>query len=383
MFFKDLDEHMNTHQTSSKKRLCFLIQSHYSHTMGGVESQAKLVIESLLRQEYFDIYYLCRNTDPGFIPAGYKIEKIGNFLGKYFLFFDFFNLYRTLKRIKPDVIYQNGGSGYTGIAALYVKCCGARFIWHIASNSNLKPQNRNNFKTTLKNSIDQVFLNYGIRNADVIVGQSKQQEDLLQSRFGRICDEFIPPGHPLPDNDIVKSKDIVVLWVANFRAIKRPELFVDLAKCFQNKPGVSFVMIGGTIGPMSQFKKLIEKIQSVSNLIYLGSVSQQEVNQRLSKGHIFVNTSLYEGFPNTYVQAWLREVPVVSLSFDPDDILVREKIGFHSKTFEKLVSDVTTLIENKSLREEMGKRARQYAEEKHSGDKMVEKLVKLFGLSPN
>jgi len=349
--------------------------------MGGVESQAKLVIESLLRQKKYDIYYVCRNTDPEFIPIGYRIEKVGNFFGKYFLFFDFVSLYRTFKKVKPNVIYQNGGSGYAGVAAFYAKCYGARFIWHIAHDSSVERQPQYSFKVKLKNSIGQVFLNYGIRNAGIIVGQSKRQEDLLQSRFGRQCDEFIPPGHPLPDNKIAKSKDPVILWVANFRAVKRPELFVELAKRFQNKPGVSFVMIGGTIGAMTQFNTLYKEIQTVPNLRYLGRVTQEEVNQRLSEGHVFVNTSLYEGFPNTYVQAWLREVPVVSLSFDPDDILVREKIGFHSKTFEKLVSDVATLIENKSLRQEMGKRARQYAEENHSEDKMVEKLVKLFGLS--
>ena len=365
-------------QQPIKKKLCFLIQSHYSHTMGGVESQAKLVIESLLPKNEYDIYYVCRNTDSKFVPNGYKIEKVGNLFGKYFLFFDFFSLYRTFKRIRPDIIYQNGGSGYTGVAAYYAKRCGAKFIWHIAHDSSVERQPQYSFKARLKDSVDRVFLNFGIRNAGIIVGQSKRQEDLLQSRFGRKCDDFIPPGHPLPDDGIVKSKDPIVLWVANFRTIKRPELFVELAKHFQNKPGISFVMIGGTVGLMTQFNTLLDEISTVSNLRYLGPVTQEEVNKRLSEAHIFVNTSLYEGFPNTYVQAWLREVPVVSLSFDPDDVLVREKIGFHSKTFEKFVSDVATLIENTSLREEMGKRARQYAEKNYTADRMVEKLVKLF-----
>ena len=369
---------MNNYPTSSKKRLCFLIQSHYSHIMGGVESQAMLVIESLVRQKDIDIYYVCRNTDPEFFPTGYKIEKVGNFLGKYFLFFDFFSLYRTFKSIRPDIIYQNGGSGYTGVAALYAKRYGARFIWHIAHDSSVESQPQHSFKARIKNSIERVFLNYGIRKAGIIVGQSKRQENLLQARFGRKCDAFIPPGHPLPDNEIVKPKDLVVLWVANFRAVKRPEIFVELAKHFQNRDDVSFVMIGGTIGPMNLYSKLLKEIQAVPNLTYLGHVTQEEVNKRLSEGHIFVNTSRYEGFPNTYIQAWLREVPVVSLSFDPDDILVREKIGFHSKTFRKLVSDVSTLVENKSLREEMGKRASQYAEKNYTANKMVDKLVKLF-----
>ena len=39
---------------------------------------------------------------------------------------------------------------------------------------------------------------------------------------------------------------------------------------------------------------------------------------------------------------------------------------------------ITALIENKSLREEMGKRARQYAETNHTIDRMVENLVSVF-----
>jgi len=346
--------------------------------MGGVESQAKLVIESLLCQEQFDIYYVCRSTDPEFIPSGYNIVKVGNRLGKYFLFFDLFGLYRVFKKLRPDVIYQNGGSGYAGVAAFYAKRYGVRYIWHIAHDSSVERHPQYSFKARLKVAIDRIFLNYGIRRAGIIVGQSKRQENLLQSRFGRQCDEFIPPAHPLPDKKLIKSENPVVLWVANFRAVKRPELFVELAKHFCNKDNVSFVMIGGIVGPVSRYKKILEEISKVPNLTYFGPVTQEEVNHRLSEGHIFVNTSQYEGFPNTYIQAWLREVPVVSLSFDPDDVLVRNKIGFHSKTFEKLVSDVSALIENKSLRQKMGKKARKYAEKNHDANKMVEKLISLF-----
>jgi glycosyltransferase involved in cell wall biosynthesis len=347
--------------------------------MGGAEYRCKLVLDELCRQNTFDIYYLCRNIDSNFVPRGYQIQKVGTRLGNFGLYLDSFNLYRALKQIKPHTIYQNGGSSYTGIAVFYAKRYGAKLIHQICNDNSLRSYSGPRLKTRIKSALEKILLDYGMQHADVIVGQSRRQNDLLQNRYARKCDMVISLGHPLPINKIDKSANIVVLWISNFKYHqKQPHLFVELAKRFRDKKDVSFVMIGGSIGREDEFRNFLEKVNTVPNLSYLGQVSQDEVNLHLRKGHILINTSRFEGFPNTFVQAWLREVPVISLNVDPDNILIREKIGFCSKSFEKLVNDVTTLVENKVLREEMGKRAHQYAETNHTIDKMVEKLVKLF-----
>jgi glycosyltransferase involved in cell wall biosynthesis len=346
--------------------------------MGGAEYRCKLIIDELCRRNTYDLFYLCRNTAPGFVANGYKVQKIGTRIGKFGLYFDSVNLYLALKRIAPHIIYQNGGSAHTGIAALYAKNSGAKLIHQICNEHGLNFHQRLKFRTHVKYAIERIFFNFGIKHTDVIIGQSKHQDNLFQNRYGRNCDIIIPLGHPLPKNEIQKSKKIVVLWIGNLRSVKQPEIFVKLAKKFHNRKNISFVMMGGSIGPMNQFKDHMQKIESTPNLTYLGEVAQDEVNRWLREGHVLVNTSVSEGFSNTFVQAWLREVPLVSLNVDPDEIITREKIGFHSKTFEKLVYDVTTLTENKSLMEEMGTKARIYAEKNHTSDKMVEKLVKLF-----
>jgi glycosyltransferase involved in cell wall biosynthesis len=47
-------------------------------------------------------------------------------------------------------------------------------------------------------------------------------------------------------------------------------------------------------------------IQSVTNVDYLGARRQREVNELLARAHVLVNTSITEGYPNTFIQAWQR-----------------------------------------------------------------------------
>jgi len=345
---------------------------------GGAEGQIRLVMDTLERINRYDIHFLCRRV-PNYMPKNHKIWKIGseNGLGKVWTFIDALGIYRTLKQISPQIIYQNVGCAHTGIAALYAKRHGAKLIWHIASDIDLKPELHLSSNRRFIKVFDRLFLNYGIRNAHTIAGQTQYQNTLLEERFGRKCDAYIPIGHPYPEYLQRKEERVTVLWVAGMKPLKQPEIFVRLAREFGKAGDARFVIIGH---PSSGewFSHLLREINTVPNLDYVGGVSQDEVNRRFEHGHILVNTSRFEGFSNTFIQAWMRRVPVVSLNVDPDNILVRESIGFHSQTFKGLCRDVKLLAENKVLRDEMGERARKYALEKHTVEKMVNCFISLI-----
>ena len=114
------------------------------------------------------------------------------------------------------------------------------------------------------------------------------------------------------------------------------------------------------------------------NLRFHGFVPYHKVNEYFEKASIFVNTSSIEGFPNTFIQAWMHYTPVVSLNVDPDGIIRNEKLGFCSSTFKQLVSDVTTLLEDERLRKTMGENARKYVEREHDIRKIAKKYIKIF-----
>jgi glycosyltransferase involved in cell wall biosynthesis len=228
--------------------------------------------------------------------------------------------------------------------------------------------------------IEKKFLEYGIRHSQWITVQTRQQEACLQSHYGRGALGVVPNFHPMPQESIEKSNRVTILWVSNLKPLKQPEYFIRLARDLQQlgQDAPQCYMIGAPAGwdPGWQ-SSLEEQMRGIENLSYLGSRPIEEVNEILAKAHIFVNTSLYEGFPNTFIQAWMRKVPVVSLNVDPDGILMNRGIGLCSRTYERMFKDIVHLIENHQYRQQMGEKAQSFAFETYS-ERNILQFVKIL-----
>jgi len=61
----------------------------------------------------------------------------------------------------------------------------------------------------------------------------------------------------------------------------------------------------------------------------MGKLPFEETLKIFDGATLFVNTSKSEseGFPNTYIQAWLRGVPVISFDVDPDGVIAKNGLG--------------------------------------------------------
>lgn len=359
-----------------KKRIVFLTEHHWDVEFGGAEYQIKLIIDQL--KWLYDIYYVARNVTFNVKHMKQiKIPHIGllNRLGpSYFL--DITNVYHILRKLNPDFIYQRVSCAYTGIAAYYANKYNKNMIWHVSSDKDVKPWEFNLKKQIIFDYIDRKIAEYGIRNCSKIIGQTKRQSKLLKEHYARKCDAIIPNFHPYASCEIKKENPIKISWVSNFKDIKRPELFVKVAKHFERFDNVRFYMVGRKQGK-KHWPPIEDEIANIRNLVHLGERTLEEVNELFCQAHVFINTSDFEGFPNTFIQAWMRRVPVVSLNVDPDNILKNYGIGFHSGSLDQLVKDTKRLIEDEELRKTMGKRAQEYAFQHHSLAN-IENIVDLF-----
>jgi glycosyltransferase involved in cell wall biosynthesis len=260
-------------------------------------------------------------------------------------------LMSALREVDADVYYQSPAGAATGITAWFCRRHGKRFIARIASDLACIPG-----KQLIRYWRDRKIYEYGLRNADLIVAQSEQQRTLLQRNYGlksEVLDMAVEmPSGPQPE------KDIDVLWVSNLRPVKRPEIVLELA---QRLPNVRFTMAGGALpGSEDYFRNVTEAAKSLPNLACPGAVPYTEVGALFSRAKLFLNTSQIEGFPNTFLQAWVRGVPVVAF-FDPDSLIKQRQLGHTATDLDDMVRAIVRLLADNDDRDRMGERARAYA----------------------
>jgi glycosyltransferase involved in cell wall biosynthesis len=361
-------------------KLCILVRTHWAARMGGSQYQAKVLIDYLLEHYDVDIVWLTTRADPSFTPEGYRIVTFSDpgGLRRYGSFFDAVRLYRALARERPDIILQFVGCAHTGIAALYARRHDCKMIWRVTNDPSVEPQKASWLAPHRK--LERLFLNFGIRNATLVLAQTEYQRARLAEAFPNAHVRVLPNFHPSPP-DCGRNGAVVrqVAWIANFKPLKNPGAFVRLARRFAHRSDLRFVMVGGA--PAGEWaKQQLDDIAATPNVDYRGALSQSAVNGLLQETDLLVNTSDHEGFSNTFIQAWMRRVPVVSLRVDPDRLLSRGGLGaVAGGDEEKLYESVASLLDDPDRCAAIGARARRYALEHHA-ESNIETLARLLDL---
>jgi len=365
--------------TYAKPRLCIVTPRQRG---GGSEYQIECLIDALLQLDSHEIFLLVRHTAAPPLPTAYRVVKIGrgDAMPRFGYTMDAIPLYRALRSIAPQAIYQRVACGYTGICAWYARRHGARMVWHVASDSDLTRRGLVAGRNPLRPLLEKRSIEYAIRRANCIVVQTQHQAELLQKTYARTADAVVPNFHPPPKERIDKTGPMSVVWIGNFKPLKQPEAFVRLAARLGDLSRVRFVMVGAPSsgsGDQAWSAALMASIRSTPNLEYLGEQSQDKVNELLARAHVYVNTSQFEGFANTFIQAWMREVAVISLHVNPDGVFEREGVGVHAGSEDELMRAVRQLIVDAALRGSYTSRGLRYAMRSHSMQN-VQRLIELI-----
>ena len=361
------------------RKLAIVMPAFFNELRGGAEYHCYLLAMAAQRRG-IEVHYVYPAHHPppstsGLVIHGLKPHRNPKRFGAARWFYHA-EAQRVLDAIAPDVVYVRGGGAFAGIATRYARRKGAISIWSAASDSEVAPLSWAHYLRRPLDILEQAYMSYGIRHATHAIAQTRHQAESIQNKYGRNA-TLMPPAVPVATESCIKTAPPTVAWVANIKPLKRPELFIQLAETLAPTCGARFVMIGGL--PQGDYGASMRVRLAASPVVYEGEQPQESVNRVLAGASLLVNTSTHEGFPNTLLQAWMRETVVVTLAVDPDDIMRRNRFGLRSGTMPGLIRDVGTLLDDPSRRAEMGRQARHYAETHHSEEQNLSALLGLVG----
>jgi glycosyltransferase involved in cell wall biosynthesis len=214
------------------------------------------------------------------------------------------SLWRALGRADADIYYQRTAAAYTGFVSAFCRKNGRKAIYAGASDVDFIPG-----KQEIRYARDRLIFEHGLRRVDKVITQNPQQHQELLTHYGR--EGTLIPSCYSPPPGATNDRAGYVLWVASLRPSKRAELALEIAR---RLPEHRFVMIGGPDPDrrsQEYFRALQEAAKKIPNLELKGFLPLAETERCFNRARVFLNTSEYEGFPNTFLQAWSRAIPSV------------------------------------------------------------------------
>lgn len=276
-------------------------------------------------------------------------------------------LWSALARANAELYYTSCAGMHVGLVALFCRRFRKRFVFRTASDTDCDSS-----RLRVRFARDRWLYAYGLRRAHVILVQSASQaENLgrsygLASRVARMLVEKPPP---------VAARDIEVLWVSNIRRVKRPDRVLELAG---RMPEVKIHMVGGPLpGEEALFREVRHAAATKANVSFHGLLSYWDANDLYGRAKVLVNTSDVEGFPNSYLQAWIRGVPVVTL-IDPDRVIEREGLGVAAKSPAQIPDAVRHLLEDPTAWTAISDRCRAFVAREYGEDKVLAAYLDTF-----
>jgi glycosyltransferase involved in cell wall biosynthesis len=276
-------------------------------------------------------------------------------------------MWSAMRNADADIYYLSCAGMQLGLAAMFCKRYGRKFVFRVAHDTDCEPN-----ELMIKYWRDKKLYEYGLRRAHGIFVQTAQQQQAMHANYhlpSRIAEMLVEP----PEKE--RERRIDVLWVNNLRPFKRPDLYLALAR---RMPYLNFHMVGGTQPGFDElYAKMEVEAAGITNLVFHGRVPYHGMDSHYAGARVFVNTSDTEGFPNSYLQAWIRGTPVVAF-FDPDGVIQREQLGFAVSSLNEMQNQVSALVSNPSLWTQTSTRCKQYVASRYAEDQIVAPYLRMF-----
>ncbi len=299
----------------------WILDESSTRTSGGAELQVALLARELVSMgEEVVIAGGDTGQEDGLLLAGVRVRNSGKFhtgrMGEMLGALP--RVLRVLREERPDWVVVMGWTAWLFVLWVMRPFLGFRLNFICALDSEINGTFRR------ENPVLGSLFDFAVRRADARHAITADQREVFTRRglsstlyrylvFARRTD---PPG----------DKTVDFLWISRCEPLKRPGIFLDLARAL---PDASFEMICPP-GNRQLWEEVRREAEPLKNLRLIERVPYHEVQAHYDAAKVFVNTSTWEGWPNSFIQAGLGRTALLSLDVNPDGIFERFGLGFYA-----------------------------------------------------
>lgn len=338
----------------------------------------KKILNSRL-SEYFEIIHFDISHQKNFNQLG----KLGlsNFI---YPFIFYYRLLIILYKKDPDIVYipsQQSTLTFLRDIPLFIitKIYGKKLVCHLRGGYFLKWYNESNFLTKWVICRAQKLI-----DAQIVLGHNLID---LYKPFMDIDKIFVVPNggsFDYPDKKTKENKIINILFLGNFI---RSKGIIDFIKAGINLPPEYYEKIvlqiaGNHVDSKEEIEGLLNSKLDIS-LNNLGPITGEDKNAILINADIFVFPTFYrnEGHPWVIVEALAAGLPIISTN---RGAIIESVIdGYNGFIIEpnspkEIIEKILKLVDDKNLRNQMGKNSKKIYKEKFTEKILVKKFSYVF-----
>lgn len=339
-------------------------------TFGGATVQLYNIAKKISTLENFRISSIINDYKTIQFDDSSYFHFIKTYNSNDFFILKTFKIIRALFKSKQEVIIQRGLTLESCLFSFFCRIVGVKFIFMFAHDRELEGRYQHTDKKCL-------IFNLLLNCASALITQSKQQFQMIPEKYIKKS-YIVSSGYEIPlyNKDAVEHKKII-LWVGRLEPWKRPEIFMELALCF---PEEKFVMIAPKARNYElYFEETSQKTKTIPNITFIDFVHYSEIDLYFRESKVFINTSVAEGFPNTFIQAGITQTPVISLVVDPDNFIQNNDVGFVcNNNINILRQNLKLLLTNKTILTEKSENIYNYVYKNHNIDSTVESIINII-----
>jgi glycosyltransferase involved in cell wall biosynthesis len=281
-------------------------------------------------------------------------------------------LNQALSVVDAEVFVARSAGPAAGIVAARARASRRRFVYASSSDADF-----GRLETRVAN---RALVRLALRLADGVLVQNEFQREVSRGFTRRPATVVGSVAEAARQRSSAPS---AFLWVGRPISYKRPLAYVELARAV---PEARFVMVLPTLSARPDLDlsaDVASAARDLPNLTILPSQGRKDLLELVERAVAVVNTSEFEGMPNTFLEGWARGVPALAFSHDPDGVIDRHSLGiFAHGSWDELVTGARALWSRRFDQRELVESCRRYVAEAHAEDTVAGQWIAALRLRP-